>query len=215
MRHPSGQPPHRWPSGSLVTTVVLFLAMVLGGALLYTASLNHQLAARQHLQRETERLRATRDDLRRLPQHLSLLQAAELDFQHMTRRDFSGDGNRLDWISALTRVGRRMGLDADASPNSPGIDSLTWQLQPHRPHATLTDLWVTPMILRVAPVSAASLDELLRGLAAEARGVFSVDSCQLTLDGPSNAAPTGQAECQLSWWNWRAGGGRAADGARP
>lgn len=195
----------RWPSDSLLTTLILFLILLVGGGLLYLAALNSQLAARQDLQRETERLRLARDDLRQLPQRLALAQAAEADFRRMARRGFFGDGDRLDWVSALARVGRQMGLREGATDSGagPGLDSLTWQLEPRQPHATLPDLWVTPMTLRAAPLTPAGLGELLRRLAEEAHGLFSVDSCQLTLAGAADDSSAGQVECRLLWWNWR------------
>lgn len=205
MSAPIAPSPRSKPLGALVVTIVLFLAMVLGGTLLYTAALNRQASAHLELERETARLRAARDNLHLLPQRLARLQAAQPHFQRMAQRDFVGDGNRLDWVSALARVGRQAGVDDEGSNHPPGIDSLAWQLQPRRPHATLPDLWVTPMTLRLAPITAAGLGELLRRLSDEARGQFSVDSCQLTLHDPAAPAPTGQAECQLSWWNWHGG----------
>lgn len=210
MSAPIDPGPRRNPLGALVVTIVLFLAMVLGGTLLYSSALNRQAGARLELERQTARLREARDNLRLLPQHLARLQTAQPQFECMARRDFVGDGNRLDWVSALARVGRGtdpgVADDSEQGINPPGIDSLSWQLQPRRPHAALPGLWVTPMTLRLAPVSAAGLGELLRRLSDEARGQFSVDSCQLNLHDPAAPTPTGQAECQLSWWNWRGAG---------
>lgn len=197
--------PRRWPPDSLITALALFLIMLVGGAALYMAALNSLLAARQDLSRESEQLRVAREELRLLPQRIALAQAAETDFQRMARLGFDDDGDRLDWVSALARVGRRMGLrtEAGAEPTGNGVDSLTWQLEPRQRHAMMPGLWVTPMTLRIAPISPAGLGELLRGLAAEARGHFSVDSCALALDSAPDAPHAGQAECRLRWWNWR------------
>lgn len=179
---------------SLALAAALFLAMVAGGTALYALSLNALLAARQDVSRQAALLREAQADLRKLPDRLALVKGADGDFRRMAQRGFQGIGDRLDWASAVARAGHDMRTSGEGGT---GMQSLSWQLEPQQRHATVADLWVTPMTLRGAPLSAAGVGELLRRLAAEARGSFTVDRCTLITGGDA-----GQMDCRLLWWNW-------------
>lgn len=179
---------------NLTLAVILFLVMLAGGATLYVLSLDSLLAARLNLSRQTALLHEARADLRQLPDRLALVRGAEADFRHMARLGFPGSGDRLDWVSALARTGQAMGMTGGAES---GVRGLTWQLEPRQRHPILADLWVTPMTLRAAPLSASQVGDLLSRLADEAQGSFTVDTCSL-----AGGQGAGQADCRLLWWNW-------------
>lgn len=181
---------------SVPLAIVLFLAMVAGGAGLYLFTMDNLLQVRQQRAKGNEALHAAQTALRELPGEMAQLRAAEADFRTMTQRGFIGAGERIHWISTLARINQEPGPPQEAGK---GLQTLAWQLDSQQPHNDIPHLWSTPMVLRAAPLSPQGLGALLDHLAAGARGRFTVDTCTL-----SASQGGGQVECHLSWWNWHA-----------
>ena len=180
--------------GSLI---VLVLALSLGAAAVYGSNklLNEAKQSKAVADRERaeaagklERVKVEQEDLQRYYQQ----------YQVLVARDVIGPERRLDWIEAIEKIRGQQ-----------NVFSVKYNLGPQKTLSAPTapasggfELNLSSMTLDLGLLHEGQLLDFLDDLRREAKGMYLLESCNLTRAGSApeiKFAPNLRAECSLGW----------------
>ncbi|MBT9568024.1 MAG: hypothetical protein IV085_06970 [Thiobacillus sp.] len=185
------------PFSVLKLSILLVLASLIAATTGLLWSWNQSQAASAALQRAHTDLDAARKQLDHSHQQKQLIVTHRDEYQALRSRGFIGDENRLAWIESVQQANRDAGLyglDYRLTPRTPAPPELAQGLA----------LGQTRMMLTFPILVETDLPRFLAALRQRAPGVFSVQTCRVSM--PAGAEfravnlPRMQAECELLWF---------------
>lgn len=185
------------PLAAIRFSIALVVAALVVVSLGAVWSRNQARDARQMLERAHGELAEARRALERSHQQKQLVVDYRDAYETLRTRGFVGDENRLAWIEAAQQANRDAGLyglDYRLTPRTAAAPELAQGLP----------LGQTRMALNFPVLVETDVPRFLAALRQRAPGVFTVQSCRLTMPSRTEFRavdqPRMQAECELLWF---------------
>lgn len=179
--------------------IVLVLAVGVGVALASAAQWWHRGMGERHRDIQGQ-LQASYAKYRRTLEEQRLMEVYRVEYERLQAEGVIGDEQRLTWIEAIRDINKILKLPEFQY----SIDPQEAYLRPEMGKADRVERHASPMQLDLGLIHEGDLLAVLEGLRAGARGLFTVESCELTRRGAPSRPPGSReanlgAACELQW----------------
>lgn len=123
-------------------------------------------------------------------------------YQALRTAGVVGDTQRLQWIELTQELSKHLGIPLidftlDSTEAMDGVNSVYWNSE--------LSMQLTPMTLEINLRHEGEFFEFMEGLRLNAKGIFSIDSCDLrrnpTMTGVNPEYAGFQSKCKLIWYS--------------